>query len=350
MANLTRSAFITRQSVKYGLFAIATIVFLRTGWSMFQAYWKAKHPAPPPPPTVAFGQLPKLDFGETKPRPNKEFILETIEGGLPQLNAQAPVFFIPALQSKFLALENTNKIAQNLGFSPNPEKISNDLYRYYNQKVNITLKINALTKTFIYSYPYLQDQTLAHQFIPAQGELVERGLDFLALISQVHPDIDGAGAKITLWKIIEGKTEPAVSLSEANLAQIDFYRQPINGEYPIYPKSLDQANISLLLSGDRGAHQVVEARYTYFFVDLEKKATYPLKPPAEAWQEILDGDYHLAKFDQGVESKTIPVRRIYLAYFDPHYPTNFLQPIYVFEGDYSFTAFVPAISNEWVAE
>lgn len=350
MASLTRASFLARQGVKYGAVVFVLIIILRSLTGAFRAYWRSTHPLPPPAPTVAFGQLPKLDFGESKPRPQKEFVLETISGGLPELSSQAKVYFIPALESRFLALENTNQIAKNLGFASSPEKVSNDLYRYKNEKSNTTLTINPLTKTFLLSYPYLEDQTLTTLALPLEQALVESALSFLENLRQKIPDLTGENAQVSLWQIKDKKTVPGISISEAHLAQIDFFRAPIEDQYPVLPRTLDQANVSFVLSGDTGKRKIVEARYTYFFVDLEKAATYPLKPLGQAWEELKQGQYHLARFNTGVEEKTIPIRNVYLAYFDPHYPTNFLQPIFVFEGDYGFTAFVSATSVEWVSE
>jgi len=350
MANLTRSSYLTRQGMKIGIVVLVLILVLHSAIGIAKAYWRARHPLPPPAPTVAFGQLPKLDFGESKPRPQKEMVLETISDTLPTLPEQIKIYFIPAQESRFLALENTNRIAEQLGFAPSPEKVSNDLFRYKNEKQNTTLTINPLTKTFLYSYPYLKDQTLTSFTLPLETTLVGNAFSFLGRLGQKIPDLKQKNAEITLFRIEDGKTTSAISISEAHLAQIDIFREPIEEEYPILPQNLEQANVSLVLSGDTGKNKIVEARYTYFFVDLEKAATYPLKPLVQAWEELKEGKYHLAKFDKGIEAKTIPIRKIYLAYFDPHYPTNFLLPIYVFEGDYGFAGFVSATSIEWIAE
>ena len=47
-------------------------------------------------------------------------------------------------------------------------------------------------------------------------------------------------------------------------------------------------------------------------------------------------------------STTAVIRNVRLGYYDSYDPETYLQPIYVFEGDYGFTAYVPAISPEWV--
>ena len=60
--NLTSANYVGRLFVKYGL---AFLVFLMVGrvlLNAFVTYWKATHPAPPPPPTVGFGVLPNIKF------------------------------------------------------------------------------------------------------------------------------------------------------------------------------------------------------------------------------------------------------------------------------------------------
>jgi hypothetical protein len=42
------------------------------------------------------------------------------------------------------------------------------------------------------------------------------------------------------------------------------------------------------------------------------------------------------------------VRKIYLAYFEPINLTNYLQPIFVAEGDNNFVAYMPAISSSQI--
>jgi hypothetical protein len=41
---------------------------------------------------------------------------------------------------------------------------------------------------------------------------------------------------------------------------------------------------------------------------------------------------------------------MFLAYYDPDIYQEYLQPVYVFVGEPNFIAYVPAISNEYLAE
>ena len=44
---------------------------------------------------------------------------------------------------------------------------------------------------------------------------------------------------------------------------------------------------------------------------------------------------------------TATVRTVTLAYYDSLDPQNYLQPVFVFEGDDGFLAYVPAVALPW---
>lgn len=349
MANLTLTAYRTRQIIKATLIFTAVFFTLKTSFSLAIAYWRQHHPPPPPPPNVAFGKLPPLfSFKKQGERPTN-FSLETVEGGLPSLPSQAKVYFVLPQESRFLALEKTNQLARRLGFVQEPEKLKENLYRYHNPVTNTTLTINPLTWSFKLSYPYLTDQTLTTFYLPPSNqEIINSAWTMLTKINREHPDITQDKVEVHYWKLTPTKLVPAPSLSEANLAQVNFFREKIEGQYPIYPPNLNQPNIWALVSGAPSENKkIVQFQYTYFPIDKEKFATYPLKPIEQAWEELKKGEYHLAKISPQKKSTPVVIRKIYLAYLDPSQPTNFLQPIYVFEGDNDFVAFVAAVSVEW---
>jgi hypothetical protein len=293
-----------------------------------------------------------LQFGDPiSDKKPSSFRLETIDGELPSLPDRAKVYFVYSKRSKILAFEEMKNLARSLGFSQEPDKIREDVYRYYNPVTNQTLLINALTQTFKLTYPYLEDQTLTTVFrFSSEEEGISTARSFLGKAGKSYPDLIG-NERTTLLKLTPTKLVKAQSLSETNIIQVDFFRKDLQDNYPVYPARLDRANVSLLVTSDPGENKkVVEADFFYFPIDEEKFAVYPLKTVQTAWEELQRGDYHLAQIDQGWLQKTIPIRKIYLAYLDPHYPTNFLQPIFVFQGDGNFSGFVEAISPEWIKE
>ena len=46
----------------------------------------------------------------------------------------------------------------------------------------------------------------------------------------------------------------------------------------------------------------------------------------------------------------IVIRNISLAYYDSDEPQEYLQPIFIFEGDNDFVAYLPAITGEYLLE
>jgi len=85
--------------------------------------------------------------------------------------------------------------------------------------------------------------------------------------------------------------------------------------------------------------------YKYANVDRELFSTYPVKTVEEAWSDLKAGNYWPAV---DVSPGDVAIKNIYLAYFEPVSLTNYLQPIFVFEGDQNFVAYVPAVSNKYI--
>lgn len=350
MNDLTTTAHWTRRSVKYFAVFIVAFFVLKSTIGVIAAYWKQKNPPEQTPPDVAFGQLPNI----IKPKPGvyqpDNYVLETIDGSLPLMPDQAKVYFVSSQAPKFLALENAKKIANSLNFFSEPEKINESLYRYYNQTDNTTLTVNPLTKSLKFEYPFLKDQTLASLRLTSQENVVSIAGNFLSKTGQNNSDLFVQPAEVILKRLTATELVSAPSISEANIAQVNYSRGLIEEEFPIYSPDLDKPNVYVIVTGSSSSKkQVVEASYSHFFIDQEKFATYPLKPISQAWEELKRKDYLLAKIDSTFKGESLAIRSVELGYLDPKVPTNFLQPIYIFKGDYQFFGFIPAISIEWLS-
>jgi len=277
--------------------------------------------------------------------------LETIDSQLPTIPPQAKVYFIVSKKSKILAYDITKALANKLGFTNEPEKLKEDLFLYKNMALSTKLTINPITQNLEYEYAYQNDQTIINQLVPQSPDQInQKALEFINTINAVKPDLNSAG-KVKLYKLTASQLVKADSLSEANIARVDFFRNNIEKQTPILPPFLDNPNISIWVSGNAGSHDIVKAKLIYFEIDKEKYSTYPLKPISQAWKEVQSQQYHLAQLDGTASAdQKIAIRNIYLAYLDPDYPTEFLQPIYVFEGDHNFKGYVEAVSPDFLAE
>jgi hypothetical protein len=173
---------------------------------------------------------------------------------------------------------------------------------------------------------------------------------FLSTAGMLPEDLTGPTAHQFLKHEVAGLV-PAVSLSDANLVKIHLFRKNYE-EIPTLTSTPNEGNIWFLVSGltQRGK-DLIAGEYHYFPVDEAQFSTYPIKTVETAWEELKSGNYFIASNGSVQQGNEVKIRRVYLAYYDPGVPTDFFQPIWVFEGtDKNFVAYVPAVSPEYYGE
>lgn len=345
MATLSETARSTHKIIKFAIIGLLAIIFLRTSWSALRQWWQARHPAPPPAPTVAFGKLPKLVF----PQAQKEVkvILETITGTTPDLPDQGVVYQVTTQIPNLLALDRAKEKAKRLGLLQEPEKISEDSYRWTNfARLPETLEMNITTGSFTLKKNWQKDPTLLlEKNLPGKEEAVIEAKSFLQQAGVLTEDLKEAQTQVTYLKFLGNDFKPAPSLSEADFVRVDLFRTPVE-ELSFFTLDPEEGIVYLILSGSRTNYKrVVEVVYRYSPLDYQNPATYPLKSSSLAWEELENGQGFIASVNPGITQ--VKVRKIYLGCFDSYQPQKFIQPIFVFEGDYNFRAYVPAIAADW---
>jgi hypothetical protein len=346
VATLTETAKMTRKAIKFGAILLVLLVFLKIAWQIGSEAWQKIHPSPPPPPTVAFGKLPLLKFPGEEP-PSLTYRLETIQGSLPALPDVAKVYFMPKNPPNLLALDRAKRVAKQMGFTGEPENIGGSSYRWTTSSTPpTTLEMEINSGNFHLRYQYENDQSLLVQKnLPTDQQAAQEAKSFLQTNDLLSEDLATGSAEFNYLKLVSPNLEPAISLSEADFVRVNLFRADLDG-LRILPPNPRKALISFLFSGNRErGKRIIEINYYYFPIDYHTSATYPLKPINDAWQELQGGKGYLANLGQNEDQVT--VRKIYLAYYDSQEPQDFLQPIYVFEGDQNFFSYVPAIAAEW---
>lgn len=351
MVNLTQTAYWTRKILKFGAILLAIIIFLRFFFNITNSVWKKIHPPPPPAPTVSFGKLPKLNFPESNvPAGGTKltFKLETIQGGLPKLSSTSKVYFIPKEGPNLLALDRANQMAEKLGFKNQPQSISEKIYRWATESTPpTTLDIDINTENFHLYYDYQNDQEILNsKDLPTNQQAAQEAKNFLATNSLLADDLATGSAEIVYLKFTPPNLTPAISLSEADFVRVNLFRADLDG-LKILPPNPKNSMISFLFSGSRAlGKRIIEVNYTYYSIERETFATYPLKTPQAAWQELQGGAGYIANLGENQNGQII-IREVSLAYFDSNQSQNFLQPVFVFEGDNNFIGFVPAVDSKW---
>lgn len=345
MATLTETAYYTRRILTIGGILLAGFIVLRISINLTLKIWRRLHPAPPPKPTVSFGKIPQLAFPESQSA-GLTFKLETIEGKLPKLTNIAKVYLMPKETPTFLTLDKAKEKAAALGFRGQPEVISQNLYRWRNNST--TMEMDIYTGNFKLRFPYKDDQSLlVNKNLASSQQAIQEAKNFLGGRNLLGKDLSAGLGEAIYFRFVPPDLVPAASLSEADFVRVNLFRADMD-EMKILPPDPKHSLVSFLFSGSRdGTKRIVEIDYNYFPVDQEIFATYPLRSVDTAWQELQQGNGYIANSgENGGTSATI--RKVYLGYFDASSPQNYLQPIYVFEGDNGFIAYTAALDPKWL--
>ena len=349
MANLTEISVGVR---KIGIFAgilIVSFVILRFIVILGIAYYKATHMPPEAPPDIAFGKIPKPKFADyIKTDPSLIYSLENIEGKPPETTASARIFSMPKKTYTFESGEQAKLLAKKLGFETQPR--IDTVYYYYSKKEEplLTLLVDGTNLNFQYKFDYTTDPSVFKTGqIPSVNAALTQVKDFINYNSLWDKSI--ASGKTTsenqIYDTVSKKMKEATSLSTAQAVRVNFFREDIDS-MKLLPDGFRNSHNYVLFAPnpDRRIGNVIDVSYFFWPIDTETFGSYPLLSSDEAYKVLTDGKAMIV--DKGNNENNIIIRKIYLAYFDPVFPQMYLQPIFVFEGDNDFVAYVPAVRPE----
>lgn len=344
MTGLTQVAITARKSIRYTIYAI---IFLIVGKMILDAsvgiYLKIFPPGPPPP-TIKFGKLTPIKFPSNNITAKLSYVLETPEGGLPtNIPTQAKVFFMPKVNANLLSLDVAKEKAKSLNFNSDPQQESDTLYKFKNINFPSTFEINIITGTFSISYDLSADRSPIVTKPPVAEIAASEFRSALSAANVLPEDLSGPTTS-EFYKLSSGQMVTALSLSEADVVKVNLFRKNYD-KLPSVTANPNQANVWAILGGSTTREQqIIAAEYHYNAMDETQFSTYPIKTPTEAYTELQAGQSYIASLGLNKDGSTLKIRRVYLAYFDPDTSADFFQPIYVFEGDNGFTAYVPAVT------
>ena len=342
---LTYTAYVSRKVIKYGGVGVGIFtIFYMLVSAGIAAYIKAFPPYIAP--DVKFGLLPKTIFADKKFE-IKNFTAELPNDTFPKFKDQTKVYLITRPDNTFLALNQDTATAKELKFTGKPNEVRYGVYEFKNELLNQTLTMNVLAGSFQLKYPYESDQLLLNpETMPSKEQALGIARGYLATANKYSKDLEAGEKKVSYWKISYTGLKSVSSLSEANIVRVDFFRTNISETMKIVASDYNSASVSVLITGSQiEGKKVVEVNYKYTDVDREIFSTYPIKTAEQAWNDLKIGNYWPAS---DVEVKDVTIRQMYLAYFEPISLTNYLQPIFVFEGDGNFVAYVPAVTDKYI--
>jgi hypothetical protein len=352
-ATLTDVAIKSRKAIRFSIYALILIIFLRSGIRTGVVIYNRLNPPPPPEATVGFGRLPVMPF-PIKELEDITYTLQTPQDKLPTFEDQLSVFFMPPPTSSILALDSAKQKARNLGFNPNGaiiiESIPN-VYVFEKDNVPSRLTMNIITEVFSISYDLNSDPTVIGRIPPTPENAVSTAFLYLGRAGATHEDLRGPTTH-ELLKIQDLELTPAIALSEADFIKVNIFRKSIADTLPAVSPKGTEANIWFLLSGAGGEREIIAAEYNYFPIDYSRFETYPIKTAEKAWEELKAGRAYIASTGGTDLGSNVIIRRVYLAYYDAGQYQTYYQPVVVFQGgdDDKFFAYVPAVDSEYYGE
>lgn len=348
MTGLTQVAITARKTIRYTIFFIVFLTIGRIVLGISVNIYKKLFPTPPPPPTIKYGKLPKINFPES-PKLSLIYILETPEGNLPKLPNQSKVYFMPKINPNLLSLDIAKERAKSLGFTSSPQQISETVYKFNGSNLPSSLEMNIVTGIFSLSYDLSADRTPLEKKPPVGEVAASLVRSFLSSANLLPSDLTGPTQNDFL-RLSDGKFVSALSLSESDVVKINLFRKNYD-ELPSLTASPKKANVWFIVTGAQNkGQQIISGEYHFHPVDESQFSTYPIKTPQEAFNEFQNGGAFISNQGLVKDGETLKIRRVFLAYYDSETSSEFYQPIYVFEGDKGFMAYLPAVTPDYYGE
>jgi hypothetical protein len=241
-----------------------------------------------------------------------------------------------------------------------PEQPTETRYVWSNQdQLSSKLDMNIISGHFTLIKQWQNNPSIATLAnFTSDKQVITDTSNYLKKVGLLEDDTIGF-EKLTYLKNDSGKLIPALSLSDADFVQLDYFRKNIDeidptsktkgivATYPFYRTDPSKGLIRAVVSGSKAINEkIIDLDYAYTNIDYTRNGTYPIKTGEEAWQELLAGGGYVAP--TGPQKGEVKIRKIFLGYYDSNVNQKYAMPIYIFLGDQGFAAYVSAVKNEWV--
>ncbi len=342
MPTLSEASEFSKKTFIKVVFVAGALLALFTLWTIGNSIKNSLFPPSPPPATVAFGKIPKLDLSEgIRPPAGINYKIETISGQLPQLGEKIKVFSFGGEESSFGQIETTKALVSQIGFTREPQNLDLRLLKFTDPKEETrTITINTASGNFEFTSNYTQDTRVISSRPRNVDEAKQAAINFLNNfnfeLSEFPPEkIESRTLRIDGNNLVE---TPA--LVNANLVEVNFIRADID-KIPVISSRENLPVVQVLVSQNR----VVAASLARQLVEKHKFATYPLKGAGRAFEDLKSANAAFNKFPP--DSEIFAIRDVSLAYLETKTSQGFLLPVYVFKSDNGLIAYVSAISDDW---
>lgn len=342
---LTQTAILVKQIILISTIALILGIIGFVSYKVWYANYLKNLPVVEEKPDVKFGILPTLEFPATAVSPsNFTYSIETVTGGLPKLGIDPGfeknirVYFMTQTFATLLSSERSENLAEKFGISTKPEILSETKYKFIDQNKSLLADLD--TGNFSYNK---EASVSGKTDLDDDNKLVSDFEQILSSIGVLKEDLRQGRTKVTLLKLLEKEFVPTQLRAETTAALISLWPAAVDKK-PIFTGNYNQSLVSGVVIGvANDLNNYLTLDFTYYPIDASTFATYPVKSPQQALEDLKGG--------KGVvvvepSKPQVVITSAYLGYYLPQKYSPYLQPIYVFDGP-QFTALVPAISSEY---
>jgi len=346
MITLSKVAFETKTILKWGGIGLGAIILIWILLGLGNTIKTVFFPTPPPPPTVGFGKIPEIKFPSQTEVKDFTYTIDTLTGSVPNFPDRVKIFKITQPEAKLLALNNAKNNLSNLGFSAQPIPVEGNIYKWTDTSPILrTISLDIFSSNFILTSSYLQDQNIVSgNNLPSPDDSVRNAKGFLENLNAYPTDLDESKTKTNLFSIVNSNVTPASSFSKTQLIQVFFFQKDVDN-LPIYYSNPSGSTMMFMIAGGDNQSQIIQANF-YHQTISDKNETYPIKTGEQAFEELQKGNAYIASYDG--TNKNISIKNISLDYYIQDDSQTYLMPIFVFEGDNNFFAYLPAVTDEWI--
>ncbi|MFA6005416.1 MAG: hypothetical protein WC775_02920 [Patescibacteria group bacterium] len=304
----------------------------------------------------AFGKLEAPAFEQAQRPKDLDFVLDTVDGTLPQTTPSGQIFFIPQKQATLLYLTRANALAQSFGIdteeypqqtvddswvrfaTPSDELKVNTKYFHFNYTMNPTTALQQLIET-----------TPSAKFTQLEDQFVQTAKDALLARSAYTPDVAAGKTNIVYLRYnLDAKQFYPITADEVPQAvRIDFFRK--DELFSVVSPQYFVSQNYVILAPLTNTASAVAMQYKSYDVLRDTTGDYPLKSATIAWDELTSGEAAIISL-QDNPTGTIRIKQIFLAYYDPESYQKYLQPVFVFLGDQNYVGYLPAVQSDYLIQ
>jgi len=294
---------------------------------------------------TVFGVINNPEIKNTTTSAGLKFKLDTIEGRPVTATRSANVYFLTPPTTKFGYRDKISNIAAELGFN-NIDSYSLNANKAEFNEAGRSLSVDITNFDFDFKYDYKNDESLfTRSIIPTTQEAVQKAEDVLKSLRRFSVEFDTSLTKTNYFFFNSDKKiiVPVARNIDANIAEVNFFRGQVDGIPTVLRRFPDSNNYITLVASERD-YIPIEAHIHFFERSQSQTGMYPVISGEQAFQALESGK-GIVLVDTDKNNKNKIIKKMYVGYYEPDVYFEYLQPVYVFEGE-GFVSIVWAISSE----